>query len=104
MRKETYAEDSRIPQQEFGTAEEDAYRRDFTINAMFYDLSTEKIEDFTGQGLDDLRTGIIRTPLNPLETFRDDPLRVLRALRFATRFNYVVDDQIINACDAAHPE
>ena len=55
LRKETYAEDSRIPGMEFGTAEEDAYRRDFTINAMFYNLQTENVEDFTCKGLNDLQ-------------------------------------------------
>ncbi|TLD37789.1 trna nucleotidyltransferase [Venturia nashicola] len=88
LRKETYTEESRNPQMEFGTPEEDALRRDATINAMFYNITTSKLEDFTGHGLEDLRKGIIRTPLEPYTTFKDDPLRVLRLIRFSSRFAY----------------
>ena len=92
LRKETYTELSRNPQMEFGTPEEDAMRRDATINAMFYNLTTEKVEDFTGKGLVDMESKIIRTPLEPLQTFKDDPLRVLRLIRFATRLDYTLDE------------
>ena len=71
LRSETYASDSRIPTIEFGTAEQDALRRDFTINSMFYNVNLGVVEDLTGRGLEDLRAGIIRTPLHPLETFLD---------------------------------
>jgi tRNA nucleotidyltransferase (CCA-adding enzyme) len=71
LRSETYSVASRIPQIEFGTPLQDAERRDFTINALFYNLHTKEIEDFTGRGLQDLRDGIIRTPLAPLVTFLD---------------------------------
>jgi tRNA nucleotidyltransferase (CCA-adding enzyme) len=91
LRKETYTEDSRNPQVEFGTPEEDAMRRDATINAMFYNLNTSSVEDLTRRGLDDLKNGLIRTPLEPVETFTDDPLRVLRLIRFAARFGYEID-------------
>lgn len=91
LRKEKYAETSRNPLVEFGTPEEDALRRDATINALFYNLHTEKIEDFTG-GLEDLAGKIVRTPLNPLETFKDDPLRILRVVRFASRLEFCIDD------------
>lgn len=90
LRKETYADDSRNPQMEFGTAEEDALRRDATINALFYNLNTQKIEDFTG-GLLDMQRKLIRTPLEPLQTFRDDPLRVLRLVRFSSRLQFSID-------------
>ncbi|KAI9163740.1 Nucleotidyltransferase lcsQ [Paramyrothecium foliicola] len=90
LRKETYAEDSRNPQMEFGTAEEDALRRDATINALFYNLNTDQVEDFTG-GLADMDKKIIRTPLEPLQTFTDDPLRVLRLVRFASRLQFSID-------------
>lgn len=90
LRKETYAEDSRNPQMEFGTAEEDALRRDATINALFYNLHTEQVEDFTG-GIRDLEAKIIRTPLEPFQTFMDDPLRVLRLIRFAARLGFTID-------------
>ncbi|KAL0020486.1 hypothetical protein WJX77_009582 [Trebouxia sp. C0004] len=62
---------------------EDAFRRDFTFNSMFYNINTTEVEDFTGKGKQDLAAGIVRTPLQPKETFLDDPLRVLRAVRFA---------------------
>jgi len=92
LRKETYTEDSRNPQMEFGTPEEDALRRDATVNAMFYNLGTSEIEDFTGRGFDDMARKIIRTPLDPYQTFKDDPLRVLRLIRFASRLSYTIDD------------
>mmetsp|Transcript_10270 Transcript_10270/g.18967 ORF Transcript_10270/g.18967 Transcript_10270/m.18967 type:complete len:635 (-) Transcript_10270:191-2095(-) len=97
LRSETYAEDSRIPEMALGTPEEDAMRRDFTVNSLFYNLNEKKIEDFTGHGLEDLRVGLIRTPLHPIETFRDDPLRALRAVRFAARFGFRLDDAIVSA-------
>jgi tRNA nucleotidyltransferase (CCA-adding enzyme) len=90
LRKETYTEDSRNPQMEFGTAEEDALRRDATINALFYNLHRDQVEDFTG-GLEDLKAKHIKTPLDPKTTFMDDPLRVLRLIRFASRLNFTID-------------
>ena len=89
LRKETYA-DSRNPQMEFGTAEEDALRRDATINALFYNLASNEVEDFSGRGQQDLRDKIIRTPLSPYETFKDDPLRILRCIRFASRLGFTI--------------
>lgn len=91
LRKETYSENSRNPQMEFGTPEEDALRRDATVNALFYNLTTNSIEDFTGRGFEDMRRKIIRTPLKPYQTFKDDPLRVLRLIRFASRLGYTID-------------
>ena len=91
LRKETYSEDSRNPQMEFGTPKEDALRRDATVNAMFYNLNARTIEDFTGKGHDDMKAKIIRTPLEPYQTFKDDPLRVLRLIRFASRLDYQID-------------
>lgn len=90
LRKETYTEDSRNPQVEFGTAEEDALRRDATVNALFYNLNTDQVEDFTG-GLEDMQAKLIRTPLEPFQTFMDDPLRVLRLIRFASRLEFTID-------------
>lgn len=66
-----------------GTPKEDSYRRDFTVNALYYNLQTQCVEDFTGHGLDDLKSGVLRTPLEPVVTLLDDPLRALRALRFS---------------------
>lgn len=91
LRKETYTEESRVPQMEMGTPEEDALRRDATVNAMFYNVNNEEIEDFTGRGHDDMRDKIIRTPLEPYQTFKDDPLRVLRLIRFASRLDYKIE-------------
>ncbi|KUL83605.1 hypothetical protein ZTR_11317 [Talaromyces verruculosus] len=93
LRKETYTEHSRNPQVEFGTAEEDALRRDATVNALFYNLNTSMLEDFTGLGLDDMEKKLIRTPLEPYQTFKDDPLRVLRLIRFASRLGYRIDER-----------
>ena len=71
LRSETYTQASRIPRVEIGTPQQDAERRDFTINALFYNLHSREVEDFTGRGLDDLRDGIVRTPLDPRVTFLD---------------------------------
>ncbi|KAI1818446.1 hypothetical protein GGS20DRAFT_581554 [Poronia punctata] len=90
LRKETYTEDSRNPQMEFGTAEEDALRRDATVNALFYNLHTSTVEDFTS-GLLDMDSKLIRTPLEPFQTFVDDPLRILRLVRFASRLEFSID-------------
>ena len=89
LRSEEYGE-SRIAVSKPGTPQEDAERRDLTINALFYNINTRSIEDFTGQGLRDLADGTIRTPLAPKKTFMDDPLRILRAFRFASRFAYTL--------------
>lgn len=97
LRSEKYTEDSRIPIIEYGTAEEDALRRDATLNALFYNLNERKIEDFTGKGINDLKEGILRTPLTPLQTFLDDPLRVLRLIRFASRYNFTIENDTLNA-------
>ncbi|KAL8953383.1 MAG: hypothetical protein Q9222_000760 [Ikaeria aurantiellina] len=93
LRKETYSDDSRNPEIEFGTPKEDAERRDATVNALFYNLHTSEVEDFTGRGLEDLERKIIKTPLPPLQTFEDDPLRVLRAIRFSSRFGFEIDTE-----------
>lgn len=97
LRKETYNEVSRNPQMEFGTPEEDAMRRDATVNAMFYNLHTCQVEDFTGRGHDDMAAKIIRTPLEPYQTFKDDPLRVLRLIRFASRLDYTIEPETAKA-------
>ncbi|KAF9436867.1 hypothetical protein BGZ76_002709 [Entomortierella beljakovae] len=89
LRSEIYDDDSRIPSEiTFGTPSEDAYRRDTTFNALFYNIHTRSVEDFTGRGLEDLRNGIVRTPLEAYETFWQDPLRVMRCIRFAARFHF----------------
>lgn len=83
--------------QRIGTPEEDALRRDITINTLFYNVHTRLVEDHTHLGLSDLSQKLIRTPLEPLQTFRDDPLRVLRSIRFASRFGYTLVDDVVAA-------
>ncbi|KAL8482565.1 hypothetical protein ACS0TY_028654 [Phlomoides rotata] len=94
LRAEDYCENSRIPTMRFGTAEEDAYRRDLTINSLFYNINTSSVEDFTQRGMADLKSGKIVTPLPPKQTFLDDPLRVLRAIRFGARFGFLLDEEL----------
>ncbi|KDQ54903.1 hypothetical protein JAAARDRAFT_38018 [Jaapia argillacea MUCL 33604] len=89
LRDEEYSENSRIPSGiKFGTPLEDAQRRDLTINALFYNIHSREVEDHTEKGLDDLKNGIVRTPLPPRQTFMDDPLRVIRCVRFASRYGF----------------
>lgn len=66
LRSEKYTEESRVPTIDIGTPEEDAYRRDLTINSLFYNINKDLVEDFTNRGISDLKDGIIRTPLEPL--------------------------------------
>jgi len=102
LRSERYTECSRIPEVEIGTPLEDAERRDLTINALFYNINTRCVEDFTGKGLADLRDAVIRTPLPPLTTLLDDPLRVLRAVRFTSRLDFTLCPNLLSAaCDPA---
>jgi len=86
-RKESYDENSRKPTVKPATYEEDAARRDFTINTLMRGLHSGELTDPLGVGLSDLRKKILRTPLDPSATFTDDPLRMLRAVRFRWRFD-----------------
>ncbi|RLN30446.1 putative CCA tRNA nucleotidyltransferase 2 [Panicum miliaceum] len=97
LRSETYAENSRIPTMEVGTAKADAYRRDLTINSLFFNINNNSVEDLTGRGIEDLKKGLIVTPLPAKATFLDDPLRVLRAIRFAARFNFTLAEGLKEA-------
>lgn len=98
LRAEEYTHDSRIPDlMRIGTASEDAYRRDLTINSLFFNINTGQVEDWTGRGFADLRRGIVATPLAPLTTLLDDPLRVLRSIRFAARLRFTMDDELVAA-------
>ncbi|KAK4684329.1 hypothetical protein P7C73_g5855, partial [Tremellales sp. Uapishka_1] len=97
LRSETYA-DSRIPDQvQLGTPLEDASRRDLTINSLFYNVHTREVEDFTEKGLIDLDHKVARTPLPPRQTFHDDPLRILRCVRFSARFGLDIAQEVQDA-------
>ncbi|EGW30732.1 uncharacterized protein SPAPADRAFT_142212 [Spathaspora passalidarum NRRL Y-27907] len=102
LRSEEYSLDSRVPVIEFGTPQEDALRRDATLNALFYNLNHSKIEDFTGKGLEDLHHGLLRTPLPPIQTFLDDPLRIIRLIRFASKFNFMIEQKTLCAMKEEH--
>jgi poly(A) polymerase len=80
----------------FGTPEEDAFRRDFTINALFYDISTFSVIDYVG-GLEDLRAGIVRSIGDPEIRFREDPVRMLRAIALAARLDFTIEPAIQSA-------
>ena len=99
LRGEEYSGDSRIPTIQINaTPLQDAQRRDFTVNSLFYNLRTNQVEDWTGRGMDDLLgRKMLVTPLCASVTFRDDPLRVLRAVRFGVRYGLALSENIVLA-------
>lgn len=91
-RSEQYHDkNSRNPECDFGTIEQDCFRRDLTINSLYINVSTGEVLDLTGKGIDDIKNKIIRTPCDPNITFIDDPLRMLRVCRFSSRYGWNID-------------
>lgn len=90
-RKEQYQSGSRYPCISFGTLKDDVLRRDFTINALLQHIYTGKVFDLSGKGLTDLHQGLIRCIGEPVTRFQEDPLRLLRAMRFALKFGFKVE-------------
>lgn len=103
-RKESYAQDSRNPAVESGTLRDDQNRRDFTINALALQLNQQYLGNLLDpfNGIDDLDHQILKTPLSPSETYSDDPLRMMRAIRFATQLDFTIEENSLQAITDNH--
>ena len=96
-RKETYRDkNSRNPETAFGTIEDDCFRRDFTVNSLYHNISKDEDVDLTGMGLEDLKNKVIRTCSEPDIIFSDDPLRIMRAVRFTSKLGFEIDENTIS--------
>ncbi len=96
-RRESYVENSRKPDVTVGTLRDDVYRRDFTINTLVQNVHLDGLLDITGKALQDLADKVLRTPLDPQVTFFDDPLRMLRAVRFAAKLDFTIEGSTFGA-------
>ena len=103
-RKEKYTDHNRRnPETVFGSLEDDCMRRDLTINSLYYDIFGGKFIDITNRGIADIKHHIIRTPADPDMTYDDDPLRILRCIRFASRYGWAIDKDVSESmCRNAH--
>jgi len=95
--RDHWGENLIVSDNSFGTAEEDAWRRDFTVNALFYDPVKEEILDLTGQGLADIRDHLVRAIGEPALRFEEDPVRLLRALKLVAQFDFALENRTENA-------
>lgn len=96
-RGEKYEKGSRKPEVVYSDLKDDAFRRDLTVNSLFKDVVTGDIKDFTGRGISDIKKGVVRTPLDPDQTFQDDALRMLRAIRFAVKYDWKMPKSLLAA-------
>lgn len=96
-RTEIYNSDSRKPDTTFGSLKEDCMRRDLTINAIYYDISNSKMVDVTGRSFDDIKNKIIITPCDPDKTYIDDPLRIMRCIRFSCKLGWDIDKNVFES-------
>lgn len=97
-RREQYTDaNSRNPEVCFGSIMDDCERRDLTINSLYQNVTTGEILDLTGRGVDDIRNHRIRTPMKPDDTYSDDPIRILRTLRFAVRYGWEIPEDVMQA-------
>ena len=95
-RKESYHSNNRKPDVIQGTIKEDIYRRDFTVNSLIMNVMNSEIQDITGKGIADIKAEIIRTTSLPNIIFKEDPLRIMRAVRFAVQLNFIIEEETMN--------